>query len=757
MAANPQDPFVNVEVDGQPVKARKGAMIIHVTDQHGAYVPRFCYHDKLPVAANCRMCLVEVEKAPKPLPACATPVSEGMKIFTKSKVAIGAQKATMEFLLINHPLDCPICDQGGECELQDLAMGFGRDSARFNERKRVVKDKNLGPLVSTDMTRCIHCTRCVRFGQDIAGIAELGTTGRGEHMEIGTWIERSVDHELSGNIIDLCPVGALNSKPFRYQGRSWEMTQLPLVAPHDGIGSNLFGHVLRGKLKRVVPRANDEINETWIADRDRFSYEGVLAADRLQVPMLREAGRWREVGWPEALAAAARGLAAAGPSLGTLVHPSCTLEEMHLAARLTRGLGSGHIDHRLRTRDFRDAGADPRQPSLGVALAAVDALSGVLVVGSHLRAELPLLAHRLRKAVVHSRARVAFLDALVRDYRFAVHAQVVHRADEWAQALAGILAAVVEVSGQPASEGFARLLRGVQPSAAQRAAALALCHGASRAVWLGALALRHPAAIDLRALAQEIARLAGATLGVLAEGGNAAGAWLAGALPHRAAGGVPVAEQARGLDALGMLESPQRAYLLVGAIEPSQDMAHPALAARALGGAACVVAITPFVTKELRELAHLLLPMATFAETSGTYVNLEGRWQSQGGVASPPGEARPGWKILRVLGTELNLEGFAYQSSDEVRREIAQTVEAAAESAVPAAMSTAHLPAFAAVSGAAALEPGSLDVPMYSIDAVVRRSPALQQTAIARASRDAADPAVNAEVDAAADAAADLA
>ena len=397
MAANPQDDLINVEVDGQAVKARKGAMIIHVTDQHGAYVPRFCYHDKLPVAANCRMCLVEVEKAPKPLPACATPVAEGMKIFTKSKVAIGAQKATMEFLLINHPLDCPICDQGGECELQDLALGFGRDIARFNERKRVVKDKNLGPLVSTDMTRCIHCTRCVRFGQDVAGIPELGTTGRGENMEIGTWIERSVDHELSGNIIDLCPVGALNSKPFRFQGRSWEMTQAPLVAPHDGFGSNLFGHVLRGTLKRVVPRPNESINETWIADRDRFSYEGLHAEDRLLKPMLRVEGQWREASWEEALQAAARGLKAAGENLGTLVHPSCTVEEAHLAARVTRSLGSANIDHRLRVRDFRDASADPLHPTLGLPIAEVDALTGVLVVGGNLRAEMPLLAHRLRK------------------------------------------------------------------------------------------------------------------------------------------------------------------------------------------------------------------------------------------------------------------------------------------------------------------------------------------------------------------------
>ena len=738
MAANPQDDLVNVEVDGKPVKARKGAMIIHVTDQHGAYVPRFCYHDKLPVAANCRMCLVEVEKVPKPLPACATPVAEGMKIFTKSKAAIGAQKATMEFLLINHPLDCPICDQGGECELQDLAMGFGRDIARFGERKRVVKDKNLGPLVSTDMTRCIHCTRCVRFGQDIAGIPELGTTGRGESMQIGTWIERSVDHELSGNIIDLCPVGALNSKPFRYQGRSWEMTQVPFVASHDGFGSNVFGHVLRGKLKRVVPRANDDINETWIADRDRFSYEGILADDRLTKPMLREAAGWREASWEEALAAAGRGLAAAGRSLGTLVHPSCTLEEMHLAARLTRDLGSANIDHRLRVRDFRDAAGDPRHPSLGMSLAAVDGLTGVLVVGAHLRAELPLLAHRLRKAATRGKAKVAFLDSQVREYRFPVEKQLVNRPAEWTHELAGILAALIAATGTSPRGEVAAMLRGVTPTADQHAAAaVLLVQGGSRAVWLGAMALRHPAAIDLRALANEIAHLSGATLGVLAEGGNAAGAWLAGVVPHRGSGGVQLADDTAvpGLNARAMLEQAQRAYLLVGAIEPSADLADPALAMQALDSAACVVAVTPFVTEELRRHAHVLLPMASFAETSGTYVNLEGRWQSQSGLATAPGAARPGWKILRVLGNTLGLDGFEYQSSEEVRDELARHVQAVSAGAPPLSVSSAHVPAIAAVSGSAELDLGVLDVPMYAIDAVLRRSPALQQTAIARAAR----------------------
>jgi NADH-quinone oxidoreductase subunit G len=734
MAAQPQDDLVNLEIDGKAVKARKGAMIIHATDAHGAYVPRFCYHDKLPVAANCRMCLVEVEKAPKPLPACATPVAEGMKVFTKSPVAIGAQKATMEFLLINHPLDCPICDQGGECELQDLALGFGRDIARFNERKRVVKDKDLGPLVSTDMTRCIHCTRCVRFGQDIAGIPELGTTGRGEHMEIGTYVEKAVEHELSGNIIDLCPVGALNSKPFRYQGRSWEMTQSPLVAPHDGLGTNLFGHVLRGRLKRVVPRANDDINETWIADRERFSYEGLLAADRLTKPRLREGGEWREVDWETALGAAARGLAAAGASTGLLAHPSLTLEELHFASRVVRGLGSANLDHRLRQRDFRGDAAGLAVPGLGLPLATVDGLSGLLVIGSHLRAELPLLAHRVRKAAVRARAQVAFLDLAVREYRFPVAAQIVAAPVDWARGLAGLLVATAEVAGAAPSVAFSSLIAGLTPSDAERAAARALCTGTNRAVWLGAMALRHPAYADLRALAGEISRLAGATLGTLAEGGNAAGAALAGVLPQ---GG-----ERAGLDALAMLRAPQRAYLLVGAIEPRHDLADPAAAEAAFAGAACVVAITPYASEELLRHAHVLLPMGAFAETSGTYVNLEGRWQSHPGAIAPPGEARPGWKILRVLGNLLQLEGFAHESSEQVRDELRARLDAAASAgagaagAVPGADAAAALPTAlpaGALVAVASLPAAALDVPMYAIDAVLRRSPALQATAIARA------------------------
>jgi NADH-quinone oxidoreductase subunit G len=709
------DDFVNVEVNGVPMKARKGEMIIRVTDANDVYVPRFCYHEKLPVAANCRMCLVEVEKAPKPLPACATPVAEGMKIFTKSPKAIGAQRAVMEFLLINHPLDCPICDQGGECELQDLAVGFGRDISRFVERKRVVKDKNLGPLVSTDMTRCIHCTRCVRFGQDIAGIQELGTTGRGEHMEIGTYIEHSVDHELSGNIIDLCPVGALNSKPFRYRGRAWEMTQYPLISPHDGFGANLYGHVLRGRLMRVVPRPCEEVNETWIADRDRFSYEGIYAADRLNVPMVREGDTWREVEWESALAIAADGLKRAGSQLGTLAHPSSTLEELYLAARLANGLGSANIDHRLRQRDFRDDAGDAPQPALGLAIAEVEKLDALLVVGSNLRHELPLLAHRVRKAAVRG-ARVSFVNPSRFDYLFPV-------ASELTGALLPNLAALLSVAldGAAPPADVAGLLSAAEPNDGHRAVVAALKGGAQRALWLGALALRSPDFAQLRVLARALAAATGATLGELAEGGNAAGAYLAGCVPHRLPGGA--VRTSAGMNARDMLERALPAYLLVGT-EPWAD-AHRSEALATLRAAGFVVAVTPFASAEMKSVAHVLLPAGSFAETSGTYVNLEGRWQSAGGAAKLVGSARPAWKILRVLANLLALEGFEYNSSEEVRDELKARL---AQTPLPSPS-----PVRLTGLGAVAAEP-IIDLPMYQIDPLLRRAGALLRTRQGRAS-----------------------
>ncbi len=717
--------FVNVEINGKPVKARKGEMIIRVTDANGAYVPRFCYHDKLTVAANCRMCLVEVEKAPKPMPACATPVAEGMKIFTDSPRAIGAQRATMEFLLINHPLDCPICDQGGECELQDLALGFGRDYSRFSERKRSVQDENLGPLIATDMTRCIHCTRCIRFTEEIAGIQELGMIGRGEQMKVRTYIESTVNHELSGNVIDLCPVGALVSKPYRFTARAWEMTSVPLVSPHDGTGSNLFGHVLRGRLMRVVPRENEAINEVWIADRDRFSYEGIYSEDRLQRPMIRQGvgGEWVETDWETALAKAAEGLRGRGSNLGVLASPSGTLEELYLAGRIARGLGSGNIDSRLRQRDFRDQGADPLYPSLGLRIADIDSLQGLLIVGAHLRREAPILAHRVRKAARRG-AKVALLNPAVFSYHFPVAAYMQSSPGTQVADLAAILRVAAQAAGAAVPGHLSQAVAGAQVTEQHRAVAAALAAGdtaGKRAVWLGALALRHPCFADLRALAAALAQVTGASLGVLAEGANAAGARLAGAVPHREAGGK--AAGSPGLTAADMMARPLESYLLLGGVEPWID-APESDAELTLGQAERVVAITPYASETLRRVAHVLLPAGTFAETSGTYVNLEGVWQTQTGAAAPVGESRPGWKILRVLGNLLGLSGFEYQSSEEVRAELATLI------GTPTAYAAPTYAGQHSVAQQSGTQPKTnvIDVPMYQIDAVVRRAPSLQKT-----------------------------
>jgi len=717
--------LVNIEVDGVPVKVPKGAMIIQATDAQSAYVPRFCYHEKLSIAANCRMCLVEVEKAPKPLPACATPVAEGMKVFTRSPRAIAAQKATMEFLLINHPLDCPICDQGGECELQDLAMGFGRDVARYAERKRVVKDQNLGPLVSTDMTRCIHCTRCVRFGEEIAGIPELGTVGRGDRMQISTYIEKSVGHELSGNIIDLCPVGALNNKPYRYRARAWEMTQHPLVSPHDCAGTNVYGHVLRGRLMRVVPRANDDINETWIADRDRFSCEGLYVDDRAQRPMVREGDAWREVDWEAALEAAVKGLQnvvrehGAG-QLGVLVSPTATLEEAYLAARIARRLGSENVDHRLRRRDFRDQAGDPAAPMLGCGITELEQASAVLLVGSDVRREVPIIAHRIRTGALRRGTKVAFVNPQAVDVLFPVEASLASNGYGMAQHLAAVLAAALRSGGRPAPTAVGAALEGIVPGPDHERIAGMLTQGELRLILIGALAERHAAFAEIRTLAAALAEATGARLGYLPDGGNAVGAALAGATPHRGVGGRPVANP--GLPAAGMLDARLRGYLLVGGVEGA-DLAASSAGETALREAQCVIALTPYAGVEQRANCSVILPVAAFAETSGTWVNVEGRWQSVPGAARPPGEARPAWKVLRVLGNLLGLQGFEYLSSEEVRDELRR-----------------ELDEYPAGSGAGGFVTGRLaaldvtrEVGIYAVDAVVRRSRPLQETLAGRA------------------------
>ena len=724
MSARPEIPVedaVNVEINGRPCQARKGAMIIEVTDAAGISVPRFCYHKKLSIAANCRMCMVEVEKAPKPLPACATPVAEGMKIFTTSDLAKGAQKAIMEFLLINHPLDCPICDQGGECELQDLALGYGSGVSRFAESKRVVIDKNIGPLIATDMTRCIHCTRCIRMLREVAGKMELGATGRGENMEIGTYIERSIESELSGNVIDVCPVGALTSKPYRFKARAWELQQHASVAPHDCVGSNLQVHTRRGKVMRVVPRENEAINEVWLSDRDRFSYEGLYSDDRLATPMLKVDGEWQAVDWETGLEAAVEGLRAVtdahgAAQLGVLVAPTATLEEMLLLQALARGIGTGNIDHRLRQSDFTDQQQAPLCPTLGQSLEALEVVDAALVIGSNTRKDQPLAGHRLRKAALAG-AKVMYLNPVDYEFLFDVHAKAVVPPSQMVKVLAGIAACFPDAAGKSADEVKA-IVADAAVDDTRRAMAAALKEADQATVLLGSIAIAHPQYSTIKALAALIARLSGATLGILPEAANSVGGWLAGVLPHRGPAGSAVSNE--GMTAQAMLQSPRKGYLLFG-VEPEYDCEAPATATAAITAADFVVSISPYAGEATREAASVLLPIGPFTETSGTYVNAEGRWQSFQGVASPVGESRPGWKVLRVLGNQFGLDGFEQTSSEQIRDALREQLGTPKPDNAQANGPVAKAPV---IDGLERIG----DIAIYSVDALVRRAGPLQQT-----------------------------
>jgi len=723
MSARPEIPAedaVNIEIDGQPCQARKGQMIIEVTDALGIGVPRFCYHKKLSIAANCRMCMVEVEKVPKPLPACATPVTEGMKIFTRSEVARGAQKAVMEFLLINHPLDCPICDQGGECELQDLALGYGGDVTRFAEKKRVVRDKFLGPLIATDMTRCIHCTRCIRMLREVAGKMELGATGRGENVEIGTYIEKSLESELSGNVIDVCPVGALTSRPFRFKARAWELQQHNSVAPHDCIGSSLHVHTRRGQVMRVVPRENEELNEVWLSDRDRFSYEGLYSEDRLAAPMVKVDGEWREVDWETGLQAAVDGIRAVldahgADQFGVLLSPTATLEEMSLLQAVARGIGVHNIDHRLRQADFSDQDTAPLCPTLGQPLAALETLNAVLVIGANPRKDQPIAGHRLRKAALAG-AQLMFINPVDYEFLFDVHAKAIVPPSRMVATLAGVAACFPDAA-RSATDAVRALVDAAAPDDTQRAMAAALQAADSASVLLGNVASAHPQYSLLKALAGVIAAASGASLGILPDAANSVGGWLAGAVPHRGPAGSSVTA---GLDARAMLDAPRKGYLLFG-VEPAYDCWNGARARQAVSDAEFVVSISPYASEDCKASADVLLPVGPFTETSGTFVNAEGRWQSFAGVASPVGDSRPGWKVLRVLGNQFGLDGFEQTSSEEIRDALQALTGMIAQdnSQVPGAV-------------AAAMEIEGLervgDVAGYAVDALVRRATSLQAT-----------------------------
>ena len=700
--------MVEIELDGQKVEVPPGSMVMHAAEKAGTYIPHFCYHKKLSIAANCRMCLVDVEKAPKPMPACATPVTQGMIVRTQSDKAVKAQKSVMEFLLINHPLDCPICDQGGECQLQDLAVGYGGSGSRYQEEKRVVFHKNVGPLISMEeMSRCIHCTRCVRFGQEIAGVMELGMSHRGEHAEIETFVGQSVDSELSGNMIDICPVGALTSKPFRYSARTWELSRRKSVSPHDSTGANLIVQVKNHQVMRVVPLENEAVNECWIADRDRFSYEALNGPDRLTAPMLKQGGEWKTVDWQTALEYVANGLRqvrtehGAG-AIGLLASPHSTVEELALAGALVRGLGSENIDTRLRAADFGNAAAAGQARWLGRPIAELSSLQRVLVVGSNLRKDHPLFAQRIRQAVRHGAQLSALVDAAP-DWAMAVRHPLVVDSLHWSAALAGVAAAVAADKGVTAPVA-------AEINDTRRAIAASLAGGEHKAVLLGNAAAHHEQAGSLLALARFIAEHTGATVGYLTEAANTVGAQLVRAVPGQG-----------GLNAGQMLRGGVKAAVLLNT-EPAHDSA---VGAAGLASADMVVTLSPFKTN--LDISDVLLPIAPFSETSGSFVNAEGRLQSFHAVVRPLGETRPGWKVLRVLGNLLQLPGFDAESSQAVLAAALPGVEQGA--VVPAARLSNDTRA-AITTAPASSRPCVASI--YQLDGLVRRAPSLQLTADAR-------------------------
>ncbi len=670
--------MAKIEIDGVTVEVEPGTTIIEVADRIGIPIPRFCYHRKLSVAANCRMCLVQVEKAPKALPACATPIADGMKVWTKSKDAVAAQRAVMEFLLINHPLDCPICDQGGECELQDVSMEYGRDDSRYDEPKRVVLDEDLGPLISTEMTRCIQCTRCVRFGEEVSGEKELGATGRGEYLEIRTFIAQTMNSEVSGNVIDLCPVGALTSKPYRFKARAWELSEKPSIAPHDCIGSNVFLHIYDRKVLRVVPKDTDRLNEVWLSDRDRFSYQGLVHDDRLRKPLLRKQEHWQNVPWVEALKYALAGLKLSlenfgAEQVGVLVSPCATTEEYYLLQKFARTFGCKNIDHRLRQQDFSAQEHDSAYPNLGIDFYQLEQQDTILIIGANLAKEQPLASMRIRKATLRG-AKVCVINPADYSFNFALSAKSIPSAGNILASLAGVALELIKLRAVNVNEYAVeqKLFAAISPTKQEQAIAQQLHVGTKVQIILGQFVQQHPQAANIYAIANLIAKLVGGHSGYFSEGANAAGAWLTGCVPHRRLGSQAVENP--GKNALEMLQTPLRCYILF-ATEPDFDTLLGAQALETIKQADFVIALSSYQSKSLLEIADVILPIATYAENTGSFINIDGTRQEFKAVIDPFGESRPAWKVLRVLGTLAEFAGFEYETIDELMFEVQRELQ----------------------------------------------------------------------------------
>lgn len=708
--------MLEIEIDGKNVQIQDGSTIMEAATAVGAYVPHFCYHKKLSIAANCRMCLVQVEKAPKPLPACATPVTNGMKVWTHSEQAVKAQKGVMEFLLINHPLDCPICDQGGECQLQDLSVGYGSTQSRYQEEKRVVSNKDLGSLVATDMTRCINCTRCVRFTSEIAGLMELGQAYRGEHAEIMPFVEKTLETELSGNIIDLCPVGALTSKPFRFGARAWEMSRRKSVSPHDSLGSNLVIQVKHDQVKRVLPLENESLNECWLSDKDRFSYQALSGDGRLTRPMVKQEGKWIEVDWHQAVEYVVGSLKSIrnehGPeSIGALASPHLTLEELSLLRKLMDGLGSDNIDFRLRQRDFASDERLTGAPWLGMKVEDIGALDNLLLIGSFFRKDHPLVAQRVRQAIKRG-LRLSAVNPAFDDWHMPIANKLCVSPSQMVMSLARIAKALSDDTGRSLGLEFVEACSEITIDEVSRAISRDLCAGNSVAVWLGNYSVHHENASLIHALAGEIARLSKGRLGVVGDAANSVGGYLAGA--------VPFGNGRSGKNVVQMLESPLKAYVVAG-VEPDLDINDGVSALAALKQAETVIVLSSFRSDVVLDLADVILPISPFSETAGTFVNCEGVAQSFFPVVKSAGDSRPGWKVLRVIGDALGIPGFDFDRVEDVRSEVLNRRDGIKPG------NEVFTDNFSIPKSASGLERVA-DIPIYFTDPLVRRATSLQAT-----------------------------
>ena len=643
--------MIKIKIDGKTLEVKPKTSIIEVADKVGIDIPRFCYHKKLSVAANCRMCLVEVKNFAKPLPACATQVMEGMEISTKSKFTKDTQKSVMEFLLINHPLDCPICDQGGECDLQDTAVAYGASKTRYTEEKRVVFDKNIGPLISTDLTRCIQCTRCVRFLKEVGGMAELGLIGRGEHAEISAYVDKSVESELSGNIIDLCPVGALTSKPFRYSARSWELSRRSTIACHDSLGSNIEAHVKDDVVKRVIPKENESINECWISDRDRFSYEGLSHKDRINLPLKREKNQWKEIDWEEAYELIEKNITdidiKKSNKIGIICSPQSTLEEGFLLKKIAKELNTSHIDYRLLEKSFSE-----NNNWLGCKIDEIESHDAILVVGSNLKHDQPLLAHRFRR-YANKKNNFSIITSYDDFYSTRCLEKVIVNPSAYINYLLMILKQVqLSTKYKINSEVIRNLLKAVKPSTEAKRIAKSLLSNKSRAIFLGNQILHLDDGDNIKLVAMHIAQAVGATFGLIPGYANSVGL-------------NELNLNTDNISADKILSQSKEAYIMMN-FDPLYDYHSPKKINSALKKAKFNLAISPYISDSFKEF-DVVLPMTPFTETSGTFINMEKTIQSFSAVTPPVGQSRPGWKILRVLANFLQLEGFSYDSSEEVK------------------------------------------------------------------------------------------